>query len=163
MKRIYFVRHGESESNATRTTRGSVTPLTEKGRQQARKTALRFLSIDPEVILTSPYPRALETAQIIAGLTGKPVEECASMHESIKPSSFIGMRVHAPERKQAEAVYYEHLLADDRTYRHSNEESFKDLLLRATEALRYLELRPESHIAVVTHGTFLRFLHSYMT
>lgn len=41
-KHIYFVRHGESESNAEKIHRGVDTPLTGKGRKQALQLLIEF-------------------------------------------------------------------------------------------------------------------------
>jgi len=74
--KIYFLRHGESESNVKGTFAGQKenSPLTEKGKAQARDAALDLTKkkIKPQKIYVSPLLRAYETAQIViaeAGLT----------------------------------------------------------------------------------------------
>ena len=68
MKRILFVRHGSTDSNATGVMRGwSDDSLSELGRGQAELTA-RFLSTQPKVdgIYTSTLPRSRQTGEILA-------------------------------------------------------------------------------------------------
>ena len=72
---MIFVRHGQSTSNAVfyRTGRdpGIVDPeLTEVGRHQAEFAAWRLSRLGVRRIITSPYKRALQTAEIIAARTG---------------------------------------------------------------------------------------------
>ena len=66
--KLYFVRHGESEANISRTisNRGWVHPLTEKGRCQAHDLADRLCEAGIARIYTSPLQRAVQTAEILA-------------------------------------------------------------------------------------------------
>lgn len=76
MKHLYFCRHGQSELNKAGMRAGQIeTPLTEEGRLQAKQAgeSARFLGID--YIISSPYSRALDTAQIIADAIGYPSEK----------------------------------------------------------------------------------------
>jgi phosphohistidine phosphatase len=79
---IYFLRHGEADwpdwkkPDAER-------PLTEKGKKEMHEVGafLANLSVKPEVVLTSPLPRASQTAEIAAGyIDAKCLEE-----ESLAP------------------------------------------------------------------------------
>ena len=67
-KLIYFVRHGETELNAKNIKQGSEGSLSELGRAQALTTAKRFPKHKghPQIIISSPYERTKETAEIIA-------------------------------------------------------------------------------------------------
>lgn len=65
-----FVRHGQSEFNvrfaATRQDPGIPdAPLTPLGREQAEEAAERLKGHDFKVLISSPYTRAIQTAQII--------------------------------------------------------------------------------------------------
>ncbi len=66
--RLYFVRHAPAGSAEDWPGDDAERPLTDKGRQSARKggKGLRKLVGTPDAILTSPYARAQETAQIVA-------------------------------------------------------------------------------------------------
>ncbi len=64
---LYFIRHGNADWpdwNGADDER----PLTKKGGKQARRVAklLCQLGVDPAVVLSSPLPRALQTAELVA-------------------------------------------------------------------------------------------------
>jgi len=69
---LYYVRHGESESNLQGliATRRLNEPLTERGRLQAEQTGTRFLGRAIDAIFSSSLWRAVETAQIIGAKLG---------------------------------------------------------------------------------------------
>jgi len=66
---FYLIRHGESEANVARTAAGGGvdTPLTDRGREQARtlKAHLSALPVKPSAIVHSTLSRAAETALIL--------------------------------------------------------------------------------------------------
>ena len=71
--RIYIVRHGEAEL-ATLGASDAERQLTAKGQRQAARvgTALRVLGGIPAVVLTSPLPRARQTAELaVEAMTDK--------------------------------------------------------------------------------------------
>jgi len=75
---MILVRHGQSEFNVvyskTRVDPGIPDPrLTEEGRRQALLAAERLAGRELTLILSSPYTRALQTAQIIAGELDLPI------------------------------------------------------------------------------------------
>lgn len=69
MKRmlIYFLRHGEADWPDWKKS-DDERPLTEKGKKEMHEVGafLANLSVKPDVVLTSPLPRASQTAQIAA-------------------------------------------------------------------------------------------------
>ena len=76
MKKLYFVRHGETHMNVAGRLSGRIeTPLTDKGRLQAIKTGKHIKMHLPtiDLIICSPYGRAYETAKSIAGQIGYPI------------------------------------------------------------------------------------------
>src|SRR5581483_5723923 len=78
MKKLYFIRHGESVSNVERWHAGRIdTPLTERGRQQAREAGKKAKAqkLHFDLIVSSPLSRALETARIIAKEIGYPEKQ----------------------------------------------------------------------------------------
>jgi broad specificity phosphatase PhoE len=158
---IYFVRHGESESNATRVFHGAASPLSANGEKQAEAVAKRFAHVPVDLVVTSSYPRALHTAQAITSVTGKPLVECPYIHERINPSSFHGLSYEDPKKRANDTEMYDHFAQGDRVYHFEDGESFNDLFERARQARTWLESRDERSLVVVTHGAFLRFLHAY--
>src|SRR3954452_21588911 len=77
---IILVRHAEAEDRALGTPDPERT-LVAAGRRAARATgrALAALKVDPECVVTSPYPRARETAEIIAEELGAPLADDAAL------------------------------------------------------------------------------------
>ena len=90
-KLIYFVRHGESEQNAENIRQGPEGLLTERGIAQAVATAKRFPKEKgkPQVIISSPYERTKETANIVAKELNLPIEYCDLLVERKNPSEIV--------------------------------------------------------------------------
>ncbi|WP_113156435.1 histidine phosphatase family protein [Nitratireductor sp. OM-1] len=66
MKRLMFVRHGESEWNASRRLQGQADiKLSEKGREQARALRSTVEALKPDTSITSDLKRAFETAKLL--------------------------------------------------------------------------------------------------
>lgn len=70
MNTFIFVRHGQSKANAEGFIADAHAPLTEAGIEQARITAGKVKDLDVEFIVCSPYLRAQQTAETIAGELG---------------------------------------------------------------------------------------------
>jgi phosphohistidine phosphatase len=72
LMKLYVLRHGEAESVEEAGGVDAKRRLTEEGAECIRKeaTAMRRMRIEPEFIWTSPYVRALETAQITLEMLG---------------------------------------------------------------------------------------------
>ncbi|MGZ9234265.1 MAG: phosphohistidine phosphatase SixA [Anaerolineales bacterium] len=65
---LYVIRHAIAVDEATSDYEDSERPLTDKGRKKMRQIAksLRNLGVEFDLILSSPYVRARETAEILA-------------------------------------------------------------------------------------------------
>ena len=75
MHTLYFTRHGETVWNVENKICGMTdSPLTERGRQQARELgeAVKASGVHIDEILYSPLSRAADTAMAIAEATGLP-------------------------------------------------------------------------------------------
>jgi len=79
--RIYLIRHGETDLNASRTLQHPHTPLSERGLEQARRLGERMRDIPLAAILTSDYARAHGTAEAVHATTGAPLEVRALLRE----------------------------------------------------------------------------------
>lgn len=160
-KHIYFVRHGESESNADRIVRGQDALLNEKGSEQALTVGRRFTTIPVDAIVTSTISRAVETGKIIATCIQKPVVDALDiLAEYEYPPESIGLSFDDERHVEIVRKTKEKFLT--KKDRYSSEETFPDLLSRAVGTLHYLENRPEESIVVVSHGKFIRFLFGYI-
>ncbi len=69
MKRLYLLRHGQTEFNVKKLVQGRCdSPLTDLGRQQARAAAawLKAHGVAPDKVVSSPLGRAMDTASLVA-------------------------------------------------------------------------------------------------
>ena len=69
MKRLYLLRHGQTEFNVKKLVQGRCdSPLTDLGRQQARAAAawLKAHGVVPDKVVSSPLGRAMDTARLVA-------------------------------------------------------------------------------------------------
>ncbi len=161
-KLIYFVRHGETELNAKGVRQGPKGHLTEKGRAQALETAKRFPKKKgrPQIIISSPYERTRETAQIIAEELKMKIEYSDLLVERKNPSEIVG---HSGAERDVRNIVdrIDNSFHED-TLRYSDEENFTDLKERARKLLVFIKSRREDRIMMVSHGIFLKMVVSYM-
>lgn len=69
MKRLYLLRHGQTEFNVKKLVQGRCdSPLTDLGRQQAKMAAawLKVHDVVPDKVVSSPLGRAMDTASLVA-------------------------------------------------------------------------------------------------
>jgi broad specificity phosphatase PhoE len=161
-KLIYFVRHGETVLNSEGIRQGSEGSLTEKGREQALATALRFPKHKghPQIIYASPFERAKETAEIIAKELNLKIKYTDLLKERKNPSEIIGHFGGEPGVRQIINRIDKSYHADD--LRVSDEENFTDLKKRAEKLLNFISRRYHKRIIMVTHKIFLKMVISFM-
>ena len=94
---LLMVRHGESEANAG-TSKDPDSPLTERGLAQARELAARLAAEDLAGFsgFTSPYRRAVQTAEALALSLGITFEVDESLREW-GPAAVVGGRSYPDE------------------------------------------------------------------
>lgn len=177
---VYIIRHGESANNYLAhiheyadylATRSEDPVLTERGCHQANLVA-EHLAQSSAYRLThlyaSPMLRALQTAEPIARALGLPVEVWPAIHEH--GGIFLGnpeiagtvRAMPGLTRAQMQERFPAYHLPDgitDKGWWFSGYEEIRDCELRAgfvAQVLqRWAEARPDDHIALVTHGTFV--------
>ncbi len=159
MKKIYFVRHGETDANESDTEQNREGVLTDLGKRQTENLGKRFLNIPIDVIISSSYPRARDTSKIINQNINKGIVYSDLFIEYLVPSVIVGKVIS----NQSTIDVYRQLAKNYHTGdRHSDEETFKDLKNRANHALQFIADRNEENILVVTHGMFLRTILAYI-
>ena len=68
--KIYLTRHGQTDLNAKKLMQGrSDIPLNEMGRSQARAAHDKIADVKFDAVYSSPLDRAIETAEIISGVS----------------------------------------------------------------------------------------------
>lgn len=153
MKRIFFVRHGESQANVmrifTRSPEGY--PLTERGVEQAKRTGVLFLPLWNTAFFSSNIVRAVQTAEIIAEPHGKPVVQLEDFAE-LDTGCLEG-------RKNSEETdgYYQHVLQQwiegNQSIAFRGGEDHKAVVTRAKRGIEEVLKESDEHTAVViSHG-----------
>ncbi len=161
---MILVRHGQSHFNvhfgATRIDPGIVDPtLTDAGRVQAAAVAQALAAGTgrPPVqrLISSPYTRALETAEIVAETLGLKIEVDSLVRERAAFTCDIG----TPPAELARR--WPHLCFDrlDAGWWGEGEESEKDLAARCQQFRAAMaECDDWANVAVITHWGFIRAL-----
>lgn len=149
MASFIFVRHGESQANASGLIATLDSPLTDKGKEQAHKTGLELKGKGIDTILCSPLTRAKQTAEVIAkelGISTKNIEIVDELQERINPSL-------EGKPKNHPTVWY--LTNDD-----PSSEPREELLARTKIALEKVRNLSKKHnkVLVVSHGVSGYFL-----
>lgn len=152
---FYFIRHGESLANAQNRLCGHADwDLTERGREQAMRTAQLFADIPVDVVLSSDLLRAYHTAEAVADLKGLTVETDPGFREI-----FVG---HWEGQMETDVIANEPelLAAWRKELKHVPDgESVQDLYTRVKAALdRAAKQYEGKHIVVATHATPIRAL-----
>ena len=143
--RILFVRHGKSIANANATIGEPDTPLAEEGLEQARVTGYDLRSQNVTKIVCSPFIRAQQTAEIIAGELGLPLDSIQVIPEFHERR--MGELEGGP--KSFETSYY---------YENDAEHGFEthaDLIARMQRALTHIK-----EVAANTEGTTVAVGHA---
>jgi broad specificity phosphatase PhoE len=159
MRHLYFVRHGLSEMNVLGMYAGaSDTPLTETGREQARKAGLHIKekSIPIDVIISSPLSRTLETAQHIASEIGYDHRNISIHHGLIE--RHFGVLEGTPSKTGP--ISYKTYTSDPFAFDViEGAEKISDLQFRANKVLKELRELPHNTVLIVSHGAFGRALN----
>ena len=155
MNRVWWIRHGESNSNVGERTASAAAPiLTERGWQEARRVPLAFEHA-PDLLVTSSYIRTKQTASpLLEQFPQIPQQEWTI--QEFTELSFAHRNNTAPqERAPIIREYWETL--DPQHHDGEGAESFEDLVNRVDSALRAMDTL-EGFTAVFSHGLFMRVL-----
>jgi len=155
--KIYFVRHGSTDSLEKKVNQFDNEPLNERGRSQAKELGKRFSNTVLDLVISSLHVRALETAKEIKEevLTSKLFVEVK------KPKEVIGRSKEENEIKNILKKIGEMYLVDP-TWHYSDEENFEDLKKRGLEALEFLKSQNKESVLVVSHANFIALLIGLM-
>jgi len=156
---LFTVRHGLTELNRDKRVGGRYdAPLIEEGRRQAREASEAFDGTAFDVVISSPLSRALETAEIIAGVSREDIVVEAGCTER----SFGEMEGLTPAqvRERLPQVRYMRIGHVDYSLNPPGGETLEQLHERAR---RFLDRTLESHggkkIVLFGHENFLQQLH----
>jgi broad specificity phosphatase PhoE len=156
---VYFVRHGESASNAAP---GAMAlpgnqgdRLTDRGFEQARAVAERLGDAGATRILTSPLRRARETAEVIAERLDLPVTELEELRELRESDGYGELSLEDQRLRRWSVWMAEH--GDDPDHSYRGGESFNEINDRVRRVQERLVADQVESTIAVSHGIFLRF------
>jgi probable phosphoglycerate mutase len=144
MKKIYYVRHGESESNLKEIFSGGIDNpnLTKKGREQAAAAGKTLKDKGIQLVVSSPLIRARDTAEIIAGEIGYDKNKIVFNDLLIERTfGYYESKPHALRAEHESSGKVEDV-----------GESMPDLHARIKKALEWIRTLKEETILVVSHG-----------
>jgi broad specificity phosphatase PhoE len=159
VSKLILVRHGQSSGNRDRifATSPHDLPLTELGYRQAHLAAKRIAQLfSAELVVTSAYLRASETARIIAGALALPLEIEPNLHEreigvhrGRSYDSFLTEPDYDPRRPWA--------------WKPEGGESYEEVQARAGPVLdRLAAAHTTRDVVVVSHGGVMTTLWAYV-
>eukprot|EP01036_Dinobryon_divergens_P037286 gene37286-48748_t len=172
-KSIHFVRHAEGEHNVVgeKDKRNYLLPAFEdailssvgviQSETLANKSTLINSIGNAQLVVVSPLRRALQTASLsfpylidrIPWIALECVREVTGLHPCDKRRPVSVTSTDFPH------VNFEHLVSDEDPLYHlysNSREPEEKVVERCREFMRWLSLRPEREILVVTHDAFLR-------
>ena len=143
MTELIFVRHGETEANAIKYLSKPDTVLTELGISQARKAGQELKDSGIKTIVCSPFIRAQQTAEIIAGELGIDIKHIRIIDELRERSA--GKLEGTP--KLHEGNWYDYYFGDE------DFELVSDVIGRTEIALdKIKKLSSDGLVLVVGHA-----------
>lgn len=154
MSEVWFVRHGESFSNANAVVRDTATvELTDLGHQQAKDVSVHF-DRQPDLIVATPYIRTQQTAHYTQLKFPDASREIWPLHEFDCLSHEAYRDTTQDTRNPLIREYWEKM---DPHYVHGpGAEAFADMVARVSNGLERLTQRDEKFIAVFCHGHIMR-------
>jgi probable phosphoglycerate mutase len=154
---LIIVRHGQSEGNRDRVFTGhGPSPLTERGHEEARCAAARIAIGPVDALFSSDLPRAVQTAQPIAELTGVPIIQDRALREK-NFGDLTGMSFSELEAKYPDV--WQGLLARDPGFQPPGGESHAMCRERMNTFLaRLFEYRTSGRVVLVSHGVAINHL-----
>jgi broad specificity phosphatase PhoE len=159
MGRLVLIRHGESEGNRDRVfTHTPEVPLTEAGRVQVRAAAEWVAArYRPTVVVSSPFLRARQTADIMASRLGLVVRIEEELHE--QSYGELAGQPYATLRDSTDYDPVRYWL-----WRPPGGETLEEVSVRAGAALdRVAALAPSDDLVVVSHGGVMMALWRHVT
>lgn len=161
MKRVIFIRHGETVDNARGVAQGwSDSPLSELGQSQARLVARRLGSLGLTHLFSSTLPRAVSTAQAISEATGLPFETLEDFRE-MNCGTWEGMSFELVRKNDPG---FHQTWSSDPAVACPGGESFVHVRERLRAGLAALagRLNGDSTVGIVSHGTAIRIAATEM-
>lgn len=163
---FYIVRHGESQFNVEGIMQGHVDSLlTERGEDQASKTAEKLRHIDFAAVFSSDLLRAKRTAEIVKLERKLAVKTTQALREQ-HYGSYEGKKIRKFEEELRELIAKYEGLADEQKKHFRFEEGFETDAETASRFITFLRevavAYPSKTVLIVSHGDAIRnfFVHT---
>jgi len=155
IKRVYFIRHGQSEANEKNVLGGKSVQLSDQGHHQAVAVAERCQSIDIDTLYVSDFIRAEQTATAISEAIKIPLIKNPIFGEFLEASEFEGL-AEDDDRVLAYRKERDFHVAANPDWRHGDGETVSEFMERLHQARHVLESAVGENIAVVSHAFFIQ-------
>lgn len=158
--RVYLVRHGQSEALAG-LTEDADCPLTQLGLAQAGAIAAALARSETSfaLVLSSPFRRCLQTAEVIRRVTGSQAEIWPAIHEHQgDPYPHPAGKWPLPTRSELAAAYPKFALPPDMPETHwaavpeDRPRQWQRISTAVRELLARFARQADAAVAVITHG-----------
>ena len=158
MKKVIFVRHGETEWNAEQRFHGQAdVPLSEKGVKQAQNLGNILKNYEVNSIYSSNLTRAINTAQIIANILK--LEAPLNIRENLKELDMGDWEGKTySEIVQTNPQFSKRFFNQECRMDPPNGETIEELALRSQEIISEILEREKENVLVVTHGAVIQVL-----
>lgn len=153
--KVYFVRHGVSENSSQRMHQNSETPLSNLGIRQAEAVARKLPKSSIDLIYSSTYPRAKETAQIINQLLKVKYELMDTIREVKRSTAVEGLPLESELPLKIKKLSFENRHNPD--WKYEDSESVREIWQRAGMVIDHLLIHHErQNILIVSHGGIIK-------
>jgi broad specificity phosphatase PhoE len=152
--KVILARHGNTDANNAAVHQSPETPLSKEGVLQSKALAKKLTGVDIDYIISSPYTRARQTAEIISRELKKPIEYDDALAEVIRPKEFIGRRTDNPEVEKILKEMEKH--AKNPEWRYPGSENLNDFIVRVGGFVKRLEGMDYGTILIVTHSAVIK-------
>ena len=154
-QRIHLIRHGQTDWNRAKRVQGHAeSQLTELGREQAAAVGERFARNPVEQVWVSSSQRTRQTAEIIFGKQGQPMEYCDQLKEI-----YLGLweGKYQTEIRESHAEQFEHFWNRPHLFQlEDGAETFEQVQQRAMKRFHELCQTGAREIAIVSHGVWIK-------
>ena len=161
-KKLFLLRHGETEFNKTHILQGQVdSPLTELGIKQANEAGEKVKGLGIDVMVASDMKRTVKTAEIVSGIIGIPVTRTDSAFRERDFGKIDGAPLSDIRNKYPEFILENGLFILEHDV--DGAEPIKEFYNRVTYAVENLMKEFEGkNVMVVTHKGVLNMMYAYI-
>ena len=153
-KKIYLIRHGETESNKKGIFRGRLDiPLSQSGKEQASSVFNYFKEKNIELVFSSPLSRALETAKTIFPNKKIKIDERLN---NLDLGNWSGVEKEKIKKERPDE--WNMWVNSPEKIKFPEGESIKDVYKRVNSLLNSLKKVKADKIALISHRSVLKTL-----